>query len=280
LITVLPAKFLALLVILVTCVAPSPAWCQKSNVANQLESEFKGKTLLLRGFYLGDELEYDQNGALHGTAMQGSWTLANVEIKKIAVTAQGIAIVGNRKGTFFRDGKPNLGNVGKLNIHVTKLNSDADDEATLHQLLSKIFMEPSEDLRPLVPVYWQTYFAGGDSKSRIAAWKAAVPEDINRVSTKSDPAGLGVKPPKVVYQKEPDYTKEAALIHTEGVSHLGTIIDNTGKPGNIVILEPLGMGLDEQAILALSQWKFQPAMKGGQPVPVQIVLEMDFRCCF
>jgi protein TonB len=39
------------------------------------------------------------------------------------------------------------------------------------------------------------------------------------------------------------------------------------------------MGLDEQAILAIRQWKFQPAMKNGKPVRVQIEIQMDFRCC-
>jgi TonB family protein len=277
--TVLRARCSALLIILVTCVATSPVLCQTDRVANQLDSEFKGRILLLRAFYSGNDLEYDQTGVLRGTATEGPWTLANVEITKITFTAQGIAIVGNRIGTLYRGGKPGFIKVGKLKIQVTKPNPDADTEATLHQLFSKIFMESGEDLRPLVPEYWQSYLAGSDSKSRSAAWRATFVKDKNQVFTKSDAMPGEVSAPHVVYWKDPNYTKEAASHHIEGTSHLGAIIDSTGIASDIAILEPLGMGLDEQAILAIRQWKFQPGMKNGKPVRVQIEIQTDFRCC-
>jgi TonB family protein len=39
----------------------------------------------------------------------------------------------------------------------------------------------------------------------------------------------------------------------------------------------LGLGLDEKAIEAVRQWKFDPARKNGQPVAVQINVEVNFR---
>ena len=39
----------------------------------------------------------------------------------------------------------------------------------------------------------------------------------------------------------------------------------------------LGMGLDEKAIEAVRKWKFEPAMKDGKPVAVQISVEVNFR---
>jgi TonB family protein len=39
----------------------------------------------------------------------------------------------------------------------------------------------------------------------------------------------------------------------------------------------LGMGLDEKAIEAVRQWKFEPAKLNGQSVPVQINVEVNFR---
>jgi TonB family protein len=269
----------AVLLLFLAAFATYPLWCQTDRVTDQLDSEFKGKILLIRSFYSDNDLEYDQNGVLHGTATQGPWTLANVEITKITLAVQGITIVGNRMGTLYKGGKPGFVKVGKLKIQVTKPSSDADTEATLHQILNKIFIESGEDLRPLVPDYWQSYLAGSDSKSRFAAWRATFAEDKNQVPTKSDAVGGGVSAPHVVYQKDPKYTREAASHHIEGVSQLGTIIESTGMASNIAILEPLGMGLDEQAILAVRQEKFQPGMKGGKPVRVQIQIQMDFRCC-
>ncbi len=42
-------------------------------------------------------------------------------------------------------------------------------------------------------------------------------------------------------------------------------------------MNPLGMGLDEQAVNAIRTWKFEPAKRGSEPVPVQIAVEVDFR---
>ena len=47
-------------------------------------------------------------------------------------------------------------------------------------------------------------------------------------------------------------------------------------PSNIRVLSSLGMGLDEKAIEAVKNWKFEPAMKDGHPVRVEIAVEVDF----
>jgi protein TonB len=37
------------------------------------------------------------------------------------------------------------------------------------------------------------------------------------------------------------------------------------------------MGLDQQAMAAVSQWRFKPGMKDGKPVPVYANVEVNFR---
>ena len=48
---------------------------------------------------------------------------------------------------------------------------------------------------------------------------------------------------------------------------------NLANPG----ARSLGMGLDQKAIEAVRQWKFEPAKLNGQAVPVQINVEVNFR---
>jgi outer membrane biosynthesis protein TonB len=36
------------------------------------------------------------------------------------------------------------------------------------------------------------------------------------------------------------------------------------------------MGLDEKAIDNVKNWKFEPALKDGKPVPAKIAVEVDF----
>ncbi len=53
--------------------------------------------------------------------------------------------------------------------------------------------------------------------------------------------------------------------------------ESVGKPQQIRVQRSLGMGLDEKAIEAVRQWRFEPAKKDGQPVPVMINVEVNFR---
>jgi outer membrane biosynthesis protein TonB len=37
------------------------------------------------------------------------------------------------------------------------------------------------------------------------------------------------------------------------------------------------MGLDEQAVIAITQWKFKPGTKDGAPIPVLAQIEINFK---
>jgi len=50
-----------------------------------------------------------------------------------------------------------------------------------------------------------------------------------------------------------------------------------GHTHDIRVVRPLGYGLSEQAVKALREWTFEPGRKDGEPVPVLIPIEMDFR---
>jgi hypothetical protein len=38
----------------------------------------------------------------------------------------------------------------------------------------------------------------------------------------------------------------------------------------------LGLGLDENAVLALERWRFKPGLKDGKPVNVMLRVEVNF----
>ena len=88
--------------------------------------------------------------------------------------------------------------------------------------------------------------------------------------------GGGVSPPRPIYQPEPEFSEEARKAKYQGVCTLGLIVGADGRPSNIHVLSSLGMGLDEKAIEAVKNWKFEPAMKDGHPVRVEIAVEVDF----
>jgi len=43
------------------------------------------------------------------------------------------------------------------------------------------------------------------------------------------------------------------------------------------VTRSLGLLLDDAAVDAVSQWKFAPGTRGGQPVPVIATIEVNFR---
>ncbi len=89
--------------------------------------------------------------------------------------------------------------------------------------------------------------------------------------------GGGVSAPRVLYQPDPEYSEEARKAKYQGTCVLWLIVDQSGRPRDVKIARSLGMGLDEKAIEAVRQWKFEPAMKDGRPVAVQINVEVNFR---
>ncbi|MGB8769208.1 MAG: energy transducer TonB [Candidatus Korobacteraceae bacterium] len=89
--------------------------------------------------------------------------------------------------------------------------------------------------------------------------------------------GGGVSAPKALYAPDPDYSEEARKAKYQGTVVLWLVVSADGKPQQIRVQRPLGMGLDEKAIEAVRQWRFEPAKKDGQPVPVMINVEVNFR---
>jgi len=89
--------------------------------------------------------------------------------------------------------------------------------------------------------------------------------------------GGSVLAPRPLATPDPDYTEQARDARLQGMCVLGLIVGTDGKPRDIRVIRKLGLGLDEKAILAVSQWTFAPATKNGTPVPVQISVQVSFK---
>lgn len=88
--------------------------------------------------------------------------------------------------------------------------------------------------------------------------------------------GGGVSPPRAIYSPDPEFSEEARKAKYQGTCTLMLVVDTDGRPRNIRVASSLGMGLDEKAIEAVKQWRFEPSMKDGHPVPVEIAVEVEF----
>jgi periplasmic protein TonB len=89
--------------------------------------------------------------------------------------------------------------------------------------------------------------------------------------------GGGVSAPRAVFAPDPEYSEEARKAKYQGTVVLWMIVGPDGRPRDIKVARSVGMGLDEKAIEAVRTWRFEPARKDGQPVAVQINVEVSFR---
>jgi periplasmic protein TonB len=89
--------------------------------------------------------------------------------------------------------------------------------------------------------------------------------------------GGGISAPQPISTPDPEYTEQARQAKTQGTCVLWLIVDDQGRPRDIRVVRGLGSGLDTKAIEAVKQWRFEPAMKDGRPVNVQISVEVGFK---
>ncbi|MDR3736991.1 MAG: energy transducer TonB [Acidobacteriaceae bacterium] len=89
--------------------------------------------------------------------------------------------------------------------------------------------------------------------------------------------GGGVSNPVPIFTPEAEFSDEARRAKYQGICVISVIVDAHGNPQDPRVVRTLGMGLDEKALEAVRKYKFKPAMKGNQPVPVRINVEVNFR---
>jgi len=87
----------------------------------------------------------------------------------------------------------------------------------------------------------------------------------------------GLVPPKPIKQVTPKYTSDALRAKIQGDVEVEIIVLTDGTVGDVRVTKSLDAGLDEQAIAAARQWRFQPATKDGQPVEYTATLSLEFR---
>jgi TonB family protein len=106
-----------------------------------------------------------------------------------------------------------------------------------------------------------------------------------RIPTPSDwpPPGVfrvgnDVTRPALVTEVKPKYTRLAMKAGITGPVLTEVIVQKDGNVGKVIILRSLDQtfGLDREAIIAASQWKFSPGTRMGEPVDVVVSIELTF----
>ena len=179
-----------------------------------------------------------------------------------------------------------------------EIKVDIGEQSPIQQLddvFVRIFLTQRDHLSDLIPDYWRPCVLRGligrnesclfsqelldipgIAPATDGSAKDSANEDSLSVASHVFHVGKGVNPPRTKSSPEPEFSEPARRTKYQGTVTLGMTVTEKGVPANIKILSPLGAGLDAKAVHAVEKWKFEPAEKDGQPVAVEIAVEVDF----
>lgn len=104
-----------------------------------------------------------------------------------------------------------------------------------------------------------------------------ISETNSQTSTSEGSGSNASAPPKILKEIFAPYPKEARRAHIEGDVVLKVLIGEDGKVEEASVIDSLGYGLDEAALVAIRQFIFSPGFKDGKIVKVQIKYRYKFR---
>jgi TonB family protein len=88
--------------------------------------------------------------------------------------------------------------------------------------------------------------------------------------------GGGVSAPHVLFKPIPEFSDEARRNKYQGKVILRGVVGVDGRLHEVSVVHSLGMGLDEEALKSVPEYRFEPGRKDGAPVPVEVFLEINF----
>jgi TonB family protein len=109
-----------------------------------------------------------------------------------------------------------------------------------------------------------------------AQGRAGLPANIYKVNATGQNGGPRVTAPILTHSEDAEFSDSGVRANISGLAIVSIVIDIDGLPRHIRSILPLGYGMDEQAVKAVEQYRFQPSKLQGKPVPVQVSIEVRF----
>jgi len=91
-----------------------------------------------------------------------------------------------------------------------------------------------------------------------------------------EPLAGDIAPSVAEYTTPPLYSDEARRRGIEGVVLVRAHIDASGRVNDARVTRALGFGLDQNALVALRQWRFHAGTRNTTPVPMDVDIEIGF----
>jgi TonB family protein len=125
-----------------------------------------------------------------------------------------------------------------------------------------------------VPIYFDV--VGGRTTFGSIRPMSGYPPDVTAVPP-GDVVKVGgaIAAPKKLVNVPPRYPDDALQAKVQGVVVLDVVVDANGVPTDLQVAKSVPM-LDAAAIDAVKQWRYEPTLLNGAPVPVAMSVTVNF----
>ena len=141
-------------------------------------------------------------------------------------------------------------------------------QAQLQTVLDELQAVLNDPDRPAAPS--NELIDGGFTLSAVSA------DAVRDASNEPIRIGGGITPPAKIQDVSPVYPPEAQTTRVQGLVVMEITIGPTGEVTDVEVLESVPE-LDEAAVAAVEQWRYEPTLVDGEPVPVLMTVIINFR---
>jgi TonB family protein len=157
-----------------------------------------------------------------------------------------------------------------LFIHVVRSAGDAFDAAAIYAVRQSKF-EPGVREQKKVPIRMVARVTFTPDHA------LALPELLHATYRGMGKDPVADYPPKLLYKVEAQFSEEARRKKISGTVTVSLLVTETGAVSDVKVERGAGYGLDQKAVEAVSQYRFAPAMKDGEPIAQHIQVMVNFQ---
>jgi TonB family protein len=170
---------------------------------------------------------------------------------------------------------PSLGN---LLLDVTVIVGNAGTSTFALDAVSNNGMTSQVSLESTSPTGWREASGASRNIGLVTQFQTGVLSQQLTLAPAGPAVSLSarVSPPTVLSRVNPEYSDEARAARLQGTVVLEVVVHKDGTVDVVRVVRSLGLGLDEQAVKAVKQWRFKPGTRDGQPVDVYLNMEVNF----
>ena len=113
-----------------------------------------------------------------------------------------------------------------------------------------------------------------DGSSTVSTSTPDLPDD--EAFSHFERVTAGIKPPKATHAPDPKFPDLPPDVEQHGIVVMLVGVNAKGRVQAVRVLRSDEKAFEQSAVDTVKKWKFKPGEKNGQPVPVQVTVEMKF----